>query len=115
MSTLNDFDIGMNGANLDFATVCHETFKILTGGTVGEATAISIDDMTAEQKLAPGGQIADNVVIIFISSDEMDRANLQEQAKLEVRGRRVRIQTIGISGDNAITLTCTGAGVAISV
>jgi hypothetical protein len=100
----------MNQSNADFAIPCHEDFEIVTGGRTGTVTATNIDDLTQEVTLSAGGQNAGNVVIIYMPQADYIAAEIQDGAVFVVRGKRVRLESVGNDGDNNITLNCKSSG-----
>lgn len=112
---MSDFTTAFNFGNEAFGVSCAETFEVVsgTGSVPGTYTAISIDDLSAEQSVTPGGKRADNTLIIFADRAVVAAAGITEDAGIKIiaRGKRLRINTVSDDEDSAIILGCGTAGI----
>ena len=109
---VNEFNTGMNAANTAFGVPCAETFHLITGGSSTPLQALSIDEINEERQLSPGGIIRLGDVILYVLKTVWDGADIQDGAKLIIRGKRFRFNKPSNDGDNIYTITCgpTGPG-----
>ena len=111
MSTFTD---GMNDGNLAFGVDAGEDFQVVRGGNPGTYTAISIDSITANTVVAPGGFKGDVKSIIFIRDTVLAASGLEQGSVVIIRGERGRISDIAQDGDNTLVLSVESAGAKLS-
>lgn len=108
----NEFNSGFNSANIAFGVPCAESFELIASGGNTELMALSIDEVTDEKVISPGGIIKLGDVILYVLKSVWDGANIDHGDKLLIRGKRFRFNKPQNDGDNIYTITCgpTGAG-----
>lgn len=100
----------MNDANIAFGVDAGEEFTVVRGGNPGIYTAISIDSITANTVVAPGGFKGDVKSIIFIRDTVLAASGLEQGSVVIIRGERGRISDIAQDGDNTLVLSVESAG-----
>lgn len=108
----SEFITAFNPANLAFGACCGEQFHLITGGANTPLMALSIDEVTDEKTITPGGTVSLGDLIMFVLKSVWDGAKIQDGAKLLIRGKRYRFNTPANDGDNSYRITCgpIGAG-----
>ena len=106
----NEFITAFNDGNTAFGVSANEDFSLIRTGVVGTYSALSIDDLTVESAVAPGGTKNENNVILFITPAVKTASSKVEGSILGVRDKGGRIVSFADSGDNAVAVVCTGTG-----
>ncbi len=102
----NPFITGLNQADVDFGKVANEQFEVIRTGVAGLYTALSIDDLTTGTDVIPGGLGSINTVVVYVSRQTFLNGQFIDGTVLKVRGKNVRVNSIGDDADDAILLTC---------
>lgn len=110
----SNFIAAFNDGNTAFGQDCGEQFILLTGGKSTPLMALSIDEVTDEATLTPGGTISLGDVLLYVLKSVWDGADIQDGAKLIVRGKRMRFNKPMDDGDNMYTITCGPTGAKVS-
>ena len=112
----NPFNDAFNSGNTQFGVDCGEEFILLTGGKSTPLMALSIEEISNESQLTPGGTINLGDVILYVLKTVWDGTGsndpVRDGAKLLIRGNRFRVNQLADDGDNCYIITCgpTGAG-----
>ena len=102
----SNFITAFNFGNTAFGADCGEEFHLITGGANTPLMALSIDEISDESQLTPGGTINLGDVVLYVLKSVWDGAHIQDGAKLFIRGKRFRFNKPSNDGDNTYMITC---------
>jgi len=102
----SNFIAAFNQGNTAFGVDCGEEFQLVTGAATTPLMAISIEAVTSETKLSPGGTVNVGDIILYVLKSVWDGARIQDGAKLVIRGKRYRFNSPQDDGDNCYIITC---------
>jgi hypothetical protein len=103
-----------NASNEEAQRVMGEPWQLVDAeGVAQDYQAIDITNLTVQETTQQGGKYQNATATITLLKSVAGRSGVKEGSVLISYGQRLRVQRIGMGGDNSIELICGPVGVRI--
>ena len=111
---MNGFFEAFNASNDEAQRVMGEPWQLVGADGIGiDYQAIDITNLSVEDTTQPGGKFQNATATILLLQSVATRSGVKEASIVVAYGQRLRVQRIGMGGDNSIELICGPVGVKI--
>lgn len=109
---MNDFFKTFNASNEEAQHVMGEPWQLIDAeGIAQDYQAIDISNLTVEESTQQGGKYQNATATIMLLQSVACRSGVREGSVVVAYGQRLRVQKLGLGGDNSIELICGAVGV----
>ena len=108
---MNGFFESFNASNEEAQRVMGEPWQLVDAeGSAQDYQAIDITNLTVQETTQTGGKYQNATATILLLKSIVTRSGVKEGSILIAYGQRLRVQKLGLGGDNSTELICGSVG-----
>jgi hypothetical protein len=109
---MDGFFEAFNASNKEAQRVMGEPWQLVDAeGVAQDYQAIDISNLTVQETTQQGGKYQNATATITLLQSVVTRSGVKEGSVLVAYRQRLRVQKLGLGGDNSIELICGPVGV----